>query len=242
MVMQSVYKVDARKASPLLCYIANTLFGQTWVAVDEKEDTEVKSGGKKRKKPVSTLNLTLPTRKTVAHWMEELSLLSLKSVAEAIVNATKEEPTVTYGCDDTVKAAGNNRIDTKTVRVIIIGDDHKKESYSTGFHHNISHSSNDSARIVSHDIAKLAILAGCDYDDMLSLIRFFMRDRAGDSDTMLEELGVCTDKDLKCNAHILLAIDDAIDKILKHTETAIGLSSLIGQGAAHVFNSSKNSI
>ena len=77
---------------------------------------------------------------------------------------------------------------------------------------------------------------------MLSLIDFFMTDRAGDSDTMLEELGVCTDKVLKCNAHILLVIDVTIDKVFKDTETVIGLSSLIGQGAAHVFNSSKNSI
>ena len=170
--MQSVDKVNARKASSLQCYIANTLFGQKWVAVDEdssdeKEDTGVEYGGKKRKKSVSPLHFTLPTRNTVAHWVEELSLLSPKSVADVIVNAPKEERTVRYGCDDTVKAAGTNRIDMKTARVTVIGDDHIKVSYLNGFHHNISHSGKDSARIVSHDIAKLAILAGCDYDDML---------------------------------------------------------------------------
>ena len=68
--------------------------------------------------------------------------MTLKSVADAIVNAPKEERTVTYECDDTVKAADSNRIDMKTARVTIIGDDHKKESYSTGFHHNVSHSGN----------------------------------------------------------------------------------------------------
>ena len=57
---------------------------------------------------------------------------------------------------------------------------------------------------------------------------------------MLDELGIADEKRLKCNAHILLAIDVAIDKVLKDTETVIGLSALIGPGAEHVFNSNKS--
>ena len=178
----------------------------------------------------------------MAKWVEEFALISLKSVGNAIMNAKEENRVVTYGCDDTIKAAGTNRLDIKTARVTIIGDDHQKESFSTGFHHNASHSGKDSALIVSHDIAKLAILAGADYDEMLNLIDFFMTDRAGDSDTMLAELGVDKEKVLKCNAHILLAIDVAIDKVYKDIETKPGLATLISNGAQHVFNTSRNSI
>ena len=243
-VMMSVYKVEARKAGPLLQYIANTLFGQKWEVIDEdeSEDGSSKSDGVKKRKKKSFDNYTLPTRKTMAAWVKDFSYLNLKRVAEAMVNASKDRRTVRYGCDDTVKAAGNNKLDMKTAKVTIMGDDHKKDSFSTGFYENISHSGTDSAKIVSHDIAKLGLLVGVSYDEMLTLINFFMTDRAGDSDTMLTELGIDHDKRLKCNAHILLAIDVAIDKVFKDTETVIGLSHLIGQGAEHVFNSTKNSI
>ena len=65
---------------------------------------------------------------------------------------------------------------------------------------------------------------------------------AGDADTMLDELGVDDEKRLKCNAHILLCIDNAIDKTFKDMETLIGVSKLISESASHVFNSPNCSI
>ena len=54
-----------------------------------------------------------------------------------------------------------------------------------------------------------------------------MNDRAGDSDVMLDTLGVDEKKRLKCNAHILLAVDVAMDKVFRDTETLVGVSNLI---------------
>ena len=47
---------------------------------------------------------------------------------------------------------------------------------------------------------------------------------------------------MKCNAHILLAPDVAIDKVFRDTETLIGVSKLIEQGASHVFSNNSKSI
>ena len=88
----------------------------------------------------------------------------------------------------------------------------------------------------------MAIVTNNSYDEMKSMINFFMNDRAGDGDKMLDVLGISEEKRLKCNAHILLAIDNAIDKVLKDTETIVGPSNLIAEGASHVFNGPKNSI
>ena len=164
-VMISVFKVDARKAASLLQYIANNIFGQDWKVLDEDEEPDSKdeeTPKKRRKKMVD--NSTLPTRRTISSWVEDFLYLNLKMIADAMLNAHNENRVITYGCDDTKKAAGNNLLDIKTARVTIIGDDHKKSSFSTGFYENISHSGKDSAKIVSHDIAKLSILGGCDYN------------------------------------------------------------------------------
>ena len=76
-VMQAVYKVEARKAPRLLAYIGNNLFGQQWVSVDEDEkkdetkdedngetteeekNVEVEFGAKKKRKITSPLNYTI---------------------------------------------------------------------------------------------------------------------------------------------------------------------------------------
>ena len=41
---------------------------------------------------------------------------------------------------------------------------------------------------------------------------------------------------------MLLAVDVALDKVFKDTETQIGVANLIGKGASHVFNSPKSSV
>ena len=77
---------------------------------------------------------------------------------------------------------------------------------------------------------------------MVDFIDFFMTDRAGDSDVMLDELGVEEHHRLKCNAHCILCIQNAIDKVLKDKETEIGVTKLISTDAQHVFSSPSNSI
>ena len=77
---------------------------------------------------------------------------------------------------------------------------------------------------------------------MTDFIDFYMNDRTGDSDTMLDELGMEEDRRLKCNAQCILCIQNAIDKVFKDRETVIGINKLISTDAQHVFNSPSNSI
>ena len=46
----------------------------------------------------------------------------------------------------------------------------------------------------------------------------------------------------ECNACVLLATDVAIDKVFRDVEGIVGVANLVGRGAAHVFNSPKNSV
>ena len=59
---------------------------------------------------------------------------------------------------------------------------------------------------------------------------------------MLEELGVQEEKTVKCNAHILLAIEDAMDSVMRDTEVTLGKDKSISTESAHVFTSSGSSI
>ena len=90
--------------------------------------------------------------------------------------------------------------------VTITADDKSRETFTSGFYENTSHTGIAAAETVKHDIAKMAILTDNTYEEMLGLIDFFMNDRAGDSDAMLNELGIDQKYRLKCNAHILLAV------------------------------------
>ena len=163
-------------------------------------------------------------------------------MAESIDNAKANQQVVTYGTDDTTKAAGNKKFDMKTNHITIIGEDMKRETFTSGYYQNISHKGIHAADTIRHDIAKMAVLTENTYEEMIDMFDFFMSDRAGDADTMLDDLDIAEERRLKCNAHILLAVDNAMDKVFKDTETLIGVSHLISESAAHVFNSNKSSI
>ena len=59
---------------------------------------------------------------------------------------------------------------------------------------------------------------------------------------MLDELDVGKKKRLKCNANPLLCVENALDKVFKDTETMMGVSNVISEGASHCFISPKNSV
>ena len=65
-----------------------------------------------------------------------------------------------------------------------------------------------------------------------------MNDSAADLYAILDELGISSEKIMKCNAHILLCIDQAMEDI----ETSFGVQKLIGLGASHVFSGGSNSV
>ena len=107
---------------------------------------------------------------------------------------------------------------------------------------NISHSGTYNAAGMKNWLTQMAILTDLTYGEVIEMFDFFMIDRAGDADAGLDELGVKNEKRLKCNAHILLAVDQAMDKVFRDTEAALGVQNLIGLNASHVFSTGKNYI
>ena len=96
-----------------------------------------------------------------------------------------------------------------------------RESFSTGFHPNVSHCRLDAAFTVKYDIAKLAILTGNTYKEIVQTIDFFITDRAGDNDIMLDELHIEESRRLKCNAHIILSVGASLEKVFHQERSMI---------------------
>ena len=253
--MESQFGVEQRQVAPLLAYIMNKLGKQNWEPPNEEtEKLELEESDKEgklgKRKKLRDLTYVLPSRKCIHRKLEDAAFLNFKFVAETIEKTHEAGGTVTAGWDDTVKAAGHRLHDVKSGRITCVtneidseGNEKKiRHSLTTGFLPNISHSGQDSAVAVRSAISQMAVLCSVQYEEMTDFIDFYMNDRAGDSDTMLDELGVEEDRRLKCNAHCILCIQNAIDKVFKDRETEIGINKLISTDAQHVFNSPSNSI
>ena len=75
------------------------------------------------------LNFTLPSRKSIAKMVKSFSILSYQDMAMVNANARTKNQVVSYGYDDTIKAAGNKRFDVKTARITLIGENKERESF-----------------------------------------------------------------------------------------------------------------
>ena len=84
---------------------------------------------KRRWKGIGHLDFVLPTRKSLRKMVAEFSLICYKDMAESIVNANANGQTVSYGSDDTIKAAENKKIDIKTVHVTKNSSKRERESF-----------------------------------------------------------------------------------------------------------------
>ena len=258
--LESKFEIEARRSRQVLAHIANSeLFQQKWEIRDWEDDMNENSSEetdmennlaepekKKRKRFTKDNTYVLPSRKTVAQYVKDSALLNFKHVADHIIaGKTEGNTTVTFGSDDTKKAAGHKTIDVKTGHITIVKSDGAvttRETFSTGYLENVSHSGSDNAAGVQSWLTQMSVLTDVPYEEILGMFDFWMNDRAGDSDASLDELGISSEKRLKCNAHILLCIDQAIDKVFKDHETTFGVQKLIGLGAAHVFSGGSNSI
>lgn len=216
--------------------IGNGVFGQKWALSadteedDEAEETEAEAdlaeSTKKRRK--RDLTFVLPSRRTLRQYLEDASYINLEMLAEKLKN--KQEKVVTLGVDDTSKAAGHRKIDVKTTHLTIIDPDtKKKETFTTGFTPNASHSGKDSALAIEYELKRLAVLGGVSHEEIAMMIDFVMTDRAADNDVMMAELNLDAGK-LKCSGHIVLGVDHAIEKVFIDTETKIGVEKLIDSG------------
>ena len=79
-------------------------------------------------------------------------------------------------------------------------------------------------------------------EEIVDNLDFWMSDRSADCDIVLVELGIGDQKILKCNGHVILTVDDAIDHVLKDIVAKVGRDKLAGEGLAFNKFQSKSSI
>ena len=246
MVMVSSFGVSENKAAACLQMVLNRLCGQKLELPNPKVSEMEDSGSSTRKWKVGDLTYTLPTPQTIHTWIEDGALLSLWHVADEIKVASENpNAATTLGTDDTVKAQGFRRADVKTGHVTIVEQKQDKKirtNFSLGYYPNISHAGADSAITVSTVLDMLAVVSNSKLEEVKDSIDWFQGDRAGDNLVMLEELDIKEEKTVKCNAHVCLAIEEAVDSVMLDTEVKVGKDKLISTDASHVFSSSGTSI
>ena len=104
----------------------------------EKMFVKQSSLSKKAESVKKDLTMTLPSRRTILRYLEDASYMSLKYVAQLLLN--NDELVITIGLDDTTKAAGHKSYDIKTDHITIKGDSEQKKILTTGYIENLSHS------------------------------------------------------------------------------------------------------
>lgn len=218
----SKYNMTANTALQFTKDIANNVFGQSWILTpgeDESNDDEYYGYD-------ATLNRTLPSRVTLSNYLQDAAIVCYKQIGSLFLDKTSEQ-CFTLCTDDTVKSAGHRVFDTKTNVLVAKEKGEARKSLSLGFLENKSHSGKDSADQVRQMFHMIASLHDISTDEMIDRVDFFMTDRAGDAKRMLEELNITPTKWIKCNAHIVLCVDNSVNKVLRTTETMIGVQNLM---------------
>ena len=214
------------------CDWANMVFGQQWT-VDPEFDKQVEeddsdtqpecNNNEKKKRNVQTdLTYRFPSRQTLSLWLKDAAILNLKYLANHIFNKDDKD-IVTWGTDDTVKKAGNKLFDAKTSHITIAGENKARQTFTTGFDPNISHTGEHSAFSINTKLKMLCVLTNQKSEDLKAGIDFWMGDRADDVTKAMEILGIESKKVLRCSAHITCGADNAVDKVFKHFESSIGV-------------------
>ena len=209
------FKVSEEDCRGMFVEIANTVFNQAWVLESDFSETEKVDedvDGKKRRRVTLDLALQFPSRGSLRTWMEAAAVLNLRHVA-LLLKHKPDSVVATLGLDDATKAAGYKTYDVKASHLTLKSKDtEKRDVYTTGYMENASHSPEDAAANIKCTIEMLAILAGCTQDEIKDSLDFWMSDRAGDVEPTLDILGVEKNKRIRCCAHILLCIDEAINR------------------------------
>ena len=254
----AIFKVSESKVCAAVQLVLNKLCGQSLLLpsadvekmeeseIDlEKETTDMTKDTKRSKYfhiEWDKLESTLPSRLTVSKWVQAAAKLGLWHLVDEMQEAHFQDSTTTLGLDDTRKGHGHRVHDVKTGHVTIINHDQDRTTFTTGYMPNISHSGEDAAVCVTATLDILSCLGGCTTAEVKSYLHLFHSDRAGDADAMLDCLEVDETRRLKCNAHPILCIENALDKTFASHERSIGKDKLISVAASHVFSSPSNSI
>ncbi len=237
-------RMSPEEVSRVIVRVANMIFGQNWKLRnedDEDQDENEEESDDDEIEQVSDLSNIFPSRRSIMRYLQDASYLSLEYVAKQILN--KDDNVVTVGLDDTTKAAGHRLYDVKSDHITIAGPSGTRKSLTTGYVENVSHTGEDGAKAYDFKLKCLAILAHSTVEEIKSEIDFWMTDRAGDCEVLLQNLGVDPHRILKCCAHIILGVDHAIDKVFKNTEQKIGVHQLLQVSAGEkIFSSPGSSI
>ncbi|CAM1325724.1 Uncharacterised protein at_DN1125 [Pycnogonum litorale] len=137
---------------------------------------------------VKDLTYVFPSNRSIDKYLEDASYLNLHMVADYLVNKDDTD-VVTVGLDDSTKAAGHRSFDVKTDHITITGPYKSRNTMTTGYQENVSHAVAEGAKAYEHKLQCMSILADCSVDDLKTAIDFWIKDRAGDYGTLLEELG-----------------------------------------------------
>ena len=254
------YKVSQRDLSGIIVHVANIIFDQKWKLQDEhneesdgeisdgeiyddqdKNDNNLEASKPKRRKVNTKLENVFPSRRTLNRYLQDASYLNLRMVADIMLSKTDEVMTV--GIDDTVKAAGRRLYDVKTDHITVSGPNQPRRILTTGYSENISHKGIDAAQAYTVRLKILAALSDSTVEDIKESVDFWMCDRAGDCAVILDSLGIDEQQILNCNAHVILGVDNAADKVFRQIERSIGIQKLIDVKAGEkVFVSPSSSI
>lgn len=228
--------VSTSQVCKIIANVANMIFDQEWEVPakvkatseknEESEHGQIEEDEEDDLDIVKDYTYTLPACSTILQYLEDAAVLSLKHVAETIIDE-EEASTITIGLDDTTKAAGHRLYDVKTDHITIKTAEGVRSFMTTGYIENSSHTGKVSASTYEHQLKCLSVLADCTVKEIKEHISFWMSDRGSELDTMLDELGIESEKRLKCCAHVILGIDNAIDKVFKNTEQSIGVNKLL---------------
>ena len=232
------YKVSPGDLAGITIHTANIIFGQNWeqdnVDLDDKyvissdretnrdrnddgpePDTPDIPSTSKWQRSRRDLTYVFPSRRTINRYLEDASYLNLHMVANHLLE--KEDNIITIGLDDTAKAAGHKLYDVKADHITIEGPNTARKTMITGYVENTSHSGKDAASAYEFKVRCLAILSNSSVEEI----------KSSDCTTLLDNLGIESNKVIKCCAHIILGIDHACDKVFKNIEQNIGIQKLL---------------
>ena len=118
--LESKFEIEARRSRQVLAHIANSdLFQQKWEVRDWEEDQNDNNnskkvvleegldepGKKRRKRCTNDMTFVLPSRRTIARYVKDSSILNFKHVANQLISGKDDcNTTITFGSDDTKKA------------------------------------------------------------------------------------------------------------------------------------------
>ena len=227
----SEFNISEEHARGFFVKVANGVFNQNWKLESDfgAKGLEPADGtGKKRRRVDQDLSHRFPAAQTFKKWLCAAHIASLRHAGEALKDRG-DDVVATFGFDDTRKAAGFRVHDVKTSHISLrsVADPLYRQTFTLGLLANVKHTGTAGGESLRHSFKGLGVLCGEGQQEVQDLFDFFQSDRGPDADPALDELGIDADRRLKCCPHMLLCIEEAVDKVFREHEGRIGVSKLL---------------